>query len=188
MSDGTWVKIQSLPLNLVKDKLRSKKSWWWLLWHNLDKIEVEYRQFLYLIAKNPGQTVVPWSEAMDDFWHEHILDTAKYEKDCNEIFGRYIHHNPHLSVGSRPQVVAFAQTKKMYKDAFGGKVKNSSYSSHSDVSCSVMVFCGSDSHSSSHSSHSHGSSCGASCGSSGSSCGASCGASCGGGGGGCGGD
>jgi len=60
----------------------------------------EYRQFLHLIVCNRYNTVVPRSRDLDDFWHEHILDTTWYAEDCNTILGSFIHHNPHLFEGS----------------------------------------------------------------------------------------
>jgi len=165
--EAKWDLIQALELESVKDRILKKKGFWWKLTkNNLDSVELEYRQFLYLAAVNPTEIVVPWSEALDEFWHNHILDTAKYEKDCMAIFGKMFHHNPHLPVGSKEQVEGYNNTKKMYKESFGGR------SSSSEVpGCSSMfiaVFCGSDpvvhesnNHESNghESSHSHSSDC-----------------------------
>lgn len=140
-----WNKIESLDLSVVREKMASRKSWWWNLWANLDKIEAEYRQFLFLIATNPGETVVPWSQNLDDLWHEHILDTAKYTSECMAIFGRYIHHNPHLPVGTPEQQLAFSKTKDMYRKAFGDRAKNrNSSDSECGAGCTAampVVFC-----------------------------------------------
>ena len=32
------------------------------------------------------------------FWHTHILDTQKYMLDCENLFGRYIHHFPYFGM------------------------------------------------------------------------------------------
>lgn len=199
-----WELIKNLDLSKVKEKLRSKKGFWWRLKNNVDKLEAEYRQFLYLAAINLTEVVVPWTQNLDDFWHEHILDTAKYAKDCETIFGKMFHHNPHLPVGTTEQVNAFNKTKEMYKESFGEKAKAKS----DDPGCSGMmfvpVFCGggdihhsetshshdsgshdSGSHSGHDGGHSSDSGSHSSCG--GSSGGDSGGSSCGGGGGGCGG-
>lgn len=34
------------------------------------------------------------SQAVDNIWHNLILDTKEYPKLCNEFFGRFIHHVP----------------------------------------------------------------------------------------------
>ena len=117
LDPAKWQPIQALNLIPVKQRLRARKGLFWAIRHKPNRLEAEYRQFLYLIAANPGQTVVPWSEAMDDFWHEHILDTRQYEADCLALFGQFVHHNPHLTVGSKPQVRAFQETRTMYRTA-----------------------------------------------------------------------
>lgn len=172
--DDKWQEIQNLDLTSVKRKLKLQKGWFWQLFHDVTRIEKEYRQFLYLIAMNPGKTIVPWSEPLDEFWHTHVLDTRKYGDDCHRIFGQFIHHNPHLAVGTRDQSAAFQETKLLYKAAFTEKAQAiASKSQSSAVGCAgamiPFVFCGAVS-----------SSNGASCGSH---CGSSCGSSCGGGGG-----
>lgn len=191
-----WKQIRELDFSTVRAKLVSRKSWWWNWWADLDKIENEYRQFLFLIAINPGKTVVPWSQDLDDFWHEHILDTGKYTSECQAIFGKYIHHNPHLPVGTPEQKLAFAETKDMYRKAFGGRSKNKKSSAgaaefgssaNCEAGCATImpiVFCSSPSDSSPSCSSPSPSCSSPSCGG-GSSC-SSCGSSCGGGG--CGGD
>ena len=197
-----WELIKNLDLFAVRTRFIKKQSYLWRCINNAIKIEAQYRQFLFLAASNPSEVIVPWNQSLDDFWHEHILDTVKYAKDCEAIFGNIFHHNPHLPIGSSEQVKAYNKTKKVYKETFGEKAK--SKNSH-DPGCGgafIPIFCGGDSHSSDsghsdsghsdsghsdsgHSDSGHsdsGHSCsGHSCG--GHSCGgSSCGSSCGGGG------
>lgn len=189
-----WKQIEALDLSEIKRKLQSKKGLWWRFRNNVDKLELEYKQFLYLIAINPGEVVVPWSQNMDDLWHEHILDTVKYSQDCQDIFGRYIHHNPHLGLGTSNQQYHYEKTKKIYKETFEDKAKkkkSGDSSFHETPGCSAImpvVFCGAtpDSASSNHSSSSCSSNT-SSCSSNSSSCGSSSCGSAGCGGGGCGG-
>jgi hypothetical protein len=142
--DEKWGKIAALDLNLVRRKFELKKGWWWR-WRGDARItEREYRQFLYLIVSNPGQTVVPWSRDLDDFWHEHILDTARYARDCHAILGEMIHHNPHLPKGSQPHATAFAATRQMYKAAFGEAARKGNNRAADDIGCTAqmpVVFC-----------------------------------------------
>lgn len=56
-----------------------------------------YRRFLFLVAKYPNEVIVPTKE-VDEIWHAHILDTRKYEQDCEHIFGGYLHHFPYLGI------------------------------------------------------------------------------------------
>src|SRR5271167_499441 len=95
-TDPKWERILALDLNAVRVRLTEKKGWWWSLRYKPMRLEKEYRQFIYLIATNPDRLVIPWSQPLDDFWHEHILDTAKYAADCQNVLGKFIHHNPNV--------------------------------------------------------------------------------------------
>ena len=59
----------------------------------LTAAETQYRQFLQLCLEDTGS--VP-TELADKVWHCHILDTRKYAADCEAIFGKLLHHTPHL--------------------------------------------------------------------------------------------
>jgi len=63
----------------------------------LDEWENVYRAFLALIKKHPNTLMVP-NQAVDVFWHNHVLDTQKYEEDCKTIFGETIHHFPYFGL------------------------------------------------------------------------------------------
>lgn len=153
----TWDKVAKLDLESVRRKLLFKKGWWWRVRTNILRLESEYRQFLYLIASNPDQTVVPWSNDLDDFWHEHILDTAKYARDCVAIMGRFIHHNPHLPEGTPAHMQAFAATRRMYQTAFEHAIAKGRRRTSGDIGCAAdmpVVFCGGGASDGGH--HAHG--------------------------------
>ena len=103
---------EELELNSVRDALIEKRDW------SLERAEAaraEYVRFLTLLQRRPGFMVIPWSneegqDDLDQFWHQHILDTAKYAADCNALFGRMIHHNPHLVRGSGDETDAIKKT------------------------------------------------------------------------------
>lgn len=61
-----------------------------------------YLQFLKAIDQHPTAALVP-SQDVDEVWHCHLLDTHKYAADCQWLFGRFIHHNPYLGMGSPEQ-------------------------------------------------------------------------------------
>ena len=86
--------IVQLDLSAVRHKAADRHGW---SGDFAETLEDEYRDFLMLIAENPGTVISPWSDALDLFWHEHILDTARYAADCKRIFGRFIQHDPHVS-------------------------------------------------------------------------------------------
>lgn len=163
-----WDQIQALDLETIRYKfadkyiakrsldLQNNQGWWWNLWNDADeeaaneaeeaipKIESEYRQFLYLLAINPGKCVVPWNQDLDDYWHAHILDTGKYAADCEKLFGRFVHHNPNLPKGTDEHSAAFNETKEMYKEAFKDRRYNYKSSAGCAAGCGVIfypVFC-----------------------------------------------
>jgi len=142
--DAKWQTISALDLQTVKEKIKHKKGWWWRMWRDPDKLEMEYRQFLYLIVTNPGKTVVPWSQDVDDFWHEHILDTDKYARDCRAISGDFIHHNPNIPVGTAKRRMAFVKTKELYRKAFNKRARQGTRSSDRGAGCAAnmpVIFC-----------------------------------------------
>ncbi len=79
------------------------------------EVELEYRRFLYALArKNKNELISPPNTQVDEFWHQHILDTRKYREDCAALFGHYIDHTP----GLRPedQASADARRQRVYAD------------------------------------------------------------------------
>ena len=86
----------------------------------LDKtelVEVWYRRFLYMSYIYDDKVIVP-SKDIDTFWHAHILDTQKYMSDCDNLFGRYIHHFPYFGMRGkkdRDQLEkAFQETEELF--------------------------------------------------------------------------
>ena len=65
------------------------------------KVEEAYRSFLKS-ARDQMQCGADTSvhlqptHVVDIFWHTHILFTRKYFKDCEAVFGQYLHHEPVL--------------------------------------------------------------------------------------------
>ena len=87
--------LPEFDLEPIKFKLNKKSSENWPNEY-ISVIEVEYRRFLGLV-KAYSTKMVP-SRPVDKFWHQHILDTRKYEKDCNNFFGYFLHHFPYLGM------------------------------------------------------------------------------------------
>jgi hypothetical protein len=149
----------------------------------------EYVRFLTLLQMRPKFMLVPWLDTegrddLDQFWHQHILDTKKYANDCEVLFGKMIHHNPHVTHGSEEEKESVDKTRRLYARTFRSGYYGSEAPAAEFNSCSTFSAGGGDSHSS-HSSHGHdgdghsGDSGGHSCG--GHSCGGhGCGSSCGG--------
>jgi hypothetical protein len=61
------------------------------------------------------------SDAIDPFWHAHILHTARYIAFCNAVFGQYIQHEPldHRNAGDVAHIARLYQhTVAVYRDMF----------------------------------------------------------------------
>ena len=73
-----------------------------------------YKNFLWLHKIHPGTPFVPTRE-IDEFWHHHILYTKNYLRDCQQIFGHYLHHQP-AKPGENDGELAdhYARTKELY--------------------------------------------------------------------------
>ena len=88
---------QNLDLESIKFSLTQREGGTnWPL-NKAESLEVWYRRFLYLSSIYNGKVIVP-SKDIDTFWHTHILDTQKYMSDCENLFGRYIHHFPYFGM------------------------------------------------------------------------------------------
>ena len=114
--------FEQLDLGPIMVKLTNTKHGKGWSHERAQAVVIQYRRFLTLIRENPNATIVP-TEAIDEFWHTHILDTAKYSEDCKEYFGFYLHHFPYLGLrGDADEerlAAAFENTKNLYEARFG---------------------------------------------------------------------
>jgi hypothetical protein len=80
-----------------------------------------YRRFLFLHYCYPNYSLVP-SQEIDRVWHVHILDTAKYREDCNQLFGHFLDHYPYFGIGDdnakQALEAAYTQTQALFHECF----------------------------------------------------------------------
>lgn len=111
--------LWSLDLDPIVVKVMYEESW--TLQQALSAVE-EYRRFLFLTVTKP-EAIVP-TEFVDAVWHAHILDTAKYRDDCQQLFGFFLDHFPYFGMrGKEDQETlqaTFANTANLYESVFGG--------------------------------------------------------------------
>ncbi|MBI1891547.1 MAG: hypothetical protein HYS18_12925 [Burkholderiales bacterium] len=114
--------IFALDLEQVKSKMMHKRDGYGWTREEADRHEVEYKRFLALLVKYPDEPIAP-SLAADKFWHGHILDTMKYAKDCQNIFGYFLHHNPYFGLRGEEDAVkqeaAADAMRRLYAQEFG---------------------------------------------------------------------
>lgn len=66
----------------------------------VDDVELQYRAYLQLVRDHPRSEELAPSREVDIFWHHHLLDSRKYEIDCQALFGGFLHHYPYSGVFS----------------------------------------------------------------------------------------
>ena len=112
--------------------------------HLWDEVRVaralhEYKQFLALMYWNPEAALIP-SEDIDDVWHAHVLDTARYQTDCETIFGCFQHHSPTFGTSEEVQdehTNDREKTLQLFKEAFGEDPQ--SYAINAERRCGRMA-------------------------------------------------
>lgn len=86
------------------------------------RVAAEYEKYLILCKELPEEALVP-SAAVDDFWHFHILDTQKYQEDCQMYFGYFLHHFPYFGMRGKEDESnlkkAWADSCAIYENRFG---------------------------------------------------------------------
>ena len=60
--------------------------------------EAIYKEWLVLHKIYNQEIVIAPNKQLDEYWHFHILDTRKYMKDCDHVFGSYLHHYPYFGL------------------------------------------------------------------------------------------
>ena len=103
-----WKLVNGSNNTLTKDEVRKS-------------IE-QYKKFLELKRKYPNLELVP-TEEIDSVWHAHILDTKNYAKDCELLFGKFLHHAPYFGpYGHESQDDMkdwFKETSNVWKKEYG---------------------------------------------------------------------
>jgi hypothetical protein len=116
--------IQALDLESVKTRIMDPKLGEGWTRAYADSIERAYKTYLSMLVKNPDDAEdIMLSKDVDEFWHTHILQTIKYHEDCEAVFGKYLHHQPHIGELTEADIArreALAEkTRVLYEREFG---------------------------------------------------------------------
>lgn len=84
----------------------------------------QYKRYLWVLKKyQTSHRFLPPSAEIDLIWHSHILDTKAYVRDCQQIFGQILHHDPYFGLNGKKDrsklFKAFETTQKLYFAEFG---------------------------------------------------------------------
>lgn len=111
--------LASLDLGFIVETMCSE-SYFLPRWTRDDALHCcqLYKNYLWLQKIHLNETLVPTRE-IDEFWHNHILHTKFYFRDCLAIFGTYLHHNPAAVDENLAQLAGdFLKTKELYLAEF----------------------------------------------------------------------
>ena len=116
--------IQSLDLESVKVRIMDPKLGEGWSRDYADSIERAYKTYLSMLVKHPDVAEdILLSKDVDEFWHTHILQTTKYHSDCDAVFGKYLHHEPHIGELTSADIdrreVLAEKTRRLYESEFG---------------------------------------------------------------------
>jgi hypothetical protein len=95
--------IDTLDLDDIVREVRRERKW---SAATAEKAELWYRRFLAMSHKQNGRPVFGICKLSDYVWHAHITSTARYRKDCQRIFGRYLDHTPGKPAGWQRRLAA----------------------------------------------------------------------------------
>jgi hypothetical protein len=111
-----------LDLVMVRFKLANPEEGEAWTPEQLDLAEGEYRKFLALCMAYPEEAIVP-CRLVDQFWHQHILDTRAYREDCQRMFGFFYDHYPYFGLNGPDDAAnleaAYEVTLRLYELNFG---------------------------------------------------------------------
>lgn len=117
--DAVKAKVMALDLEPIKYKLVREGE---LSAERANELETWYKRFLFLTFKYRTQPIVV-CDAIDAFWHQHILDTRKYAEDCDAVFGEFLHHFPYFGLrgeeDERALQAAYRATLELMRAEFG---------------------------------------------------------------------
>lgn len=130
--------IKNLDLSMVGHNMVVKNGW---LPSEVTQACELYKNFLFLKFKYPSEFLPP-SEDIDEFWHNHILDTKKYRDDCQKIFGYYLDHDPNFDMSESGILnlnKVFATTQDLHMKEFGVPIFGARYTGFSRLLRRLLI-------------------------------------------------
>lgn len=118
-TQAALARVADLDFSMLKQKLEQEKGW---SSGYQDEVEGLYRRFLALNIVYPDRKVCP-TGPIDEFWHAHILDTQAYARDCDYLFGHFLHHFPYFGMRGPEDYMAlqsaFDDSRELFIRHFG---------------------------------------------------------------------
>jgi hypothetical protein len=109
-------KINNLDLTTIVKVTRKQEAW---TAKQATDADLWYRRFLLLCHVNRLRSIAVLGREADKIWHNHILDTVRYQADCKSVFGAYLNHRPIVGRQTAAQTVAIQKTTAQCLSLFG---------------------------------------------------------------------
>jgi hypothetical protein len=113
--------VSQIDLSPINKKLQYENPAQWTD-DAIAEAETNYRRFLALNLLYPS-TTFSVNKVLDDYWHQHILDTRKYAEDCEKVYGYFLHHYPYFGIDGgedrQKNEEAFTLTQETWENIFG---------------------------------------------------------------------
>ena len=90
-------------------------------YYSVNQAVSRYKKYLFILVKYREQYEgIPPTFEIDEIWHNHILETHRYIKDCEVLYGEYIHHDPlfFMKDGKTPDFESMSRLSKVTKQLF----------------------------------------------------------------------
>jgi hypothetical protein len=111
------INFENVKMKLLSPEFEGKYSS-----NEVDQYISLYREFLAIHFAYKSMDIVP-TKLIDLIWHQHILDTRAYARDCDFLFGYFLHHYPYFGLNgpedARNLAAAFQNTCEIWKVHFG---------------------------------------------------------------------
>ncbi len=128
-------KLRNLDLGAIAYKLMHPDEGYAWSEEQTVKAVARYKIFLLLNYIYPEAGFAPTKE-IDQVWHHHILDTIKYARDCQFLFGYFLHHFPYSKVEGntkKQQLKSYlTELEKLLQQSLDFPLANSRNSQRSD--------------------------------------------------------
>ena len=115
-------KLDLIDFSLVRLKLAQTEHGLGWSQHKVDLAEKQYKQYLTLQYLFASETPLVPTKLADQYWHQHILDTRQYARDCEALFGRFFHHFPYFGLrgadDAQALLEASAKTRALIRQFF----------------------------------------------------------------------
>ncbi len=89
INENQWSRIAAIDLAPIATQMVRDQEW---SQARAASAERRYRRFLYLKTILPEGNASPTHE-VDQFWHQHIINTRKYGPDCEHAVGHFLYHS-----------------------------------------------------------------------------------------------